>query len=205
MGRRGQAAGTPASGRRRCPRCGVALVARGGSHACGDHTVERFLAGASPTSRGLYQRFVALIAACGPYEVAPARTRVAFLAQVRFASVNRVGTAAIDVHFVLPRALTSPRFLRVEHLGALHVHHLRLTRAEDFDAELAGWLAASYREYGQRTWLARHAERAAATDQARRSGARAAPRSRRATGAPAGRRRAAPRTRRAAEAPPRSR
>ena len=122
----------------KCPRCGVKLVSRNLSHACGDYSVEAFLAGKSARARRLFQRFVALIARCGPHDVAPAKTRVAFLAQVRFASVNRVGDAAIDVHFVLPRRLASPRFRRIERLGKLYVHHLRLSRPLEFDRELAG-------------------------------------------------------------------
>lgn len=137
----------------RCPKCGVGLVSRNLAHACGEHSIERFLGGKSAHACALFERFVALIAACGEYEVAPARTRVAFLARVRFASVNRVGRDSIDVHFVLPRALTSPRFRRVEQLGRLHVHHLRLTRVEDCDEELAAWLRLSYVEYGERAWL----------------------------------------------------
>lgn len=138
-----------------CPRCGVKLVARNLSHACGEWSIARFLDGKTDAGRALFERFVALIAACGPYDVAPAKTRVAFLARVRFASVNRVGRDSIDVHFVLPRALASPRFRRVERVGKLYVHHLRLARARDFDRELRAWLRASYAEYGQRAWLDR--------------------------------------------------
>ena len=128
-------------------------MSRNLSHACGDFSVEQFLAGATERGRDLFARFVALVAKCGPYDVAPAKTRVAFLARVRFASVNRVGKDSIDVHFVLPRALRSARFRRVEKLGKLHVHHLRLACREDFDAELQAWLRDAYVEYGERTWL----------------------------------------------------
>ena len=134
----------------KCPRCGVKLLARNLSHSCGDHSIAKFLRG---KDRKLFDRFVALIAACGAYDVAPAKTRVAFMAKVRFASVNRIGDGFIDVHFVLPRVVKSPRFRRVEHLGKLHVHHLRLSTAREFDSELAKWLRESYREYGQRGWL----------------------------------------------------
>jgi hypothetical protein len=136
-----------------CPRCGAKLVSRNLSHACGPYSVERFLAGKGAKARELFTRFVRLIASCGSYELAPAKTRVAFMAQVRFASVNRVSDRGIDVHFVLPRALVHQRFRRVEHLGPVHVHHLRLTAPGDFDAQLKSWLRASYREYGQREWL----------------------------------------------------
>lgn len=136
-----------------CPRCGVKLVARNLSHSCGDFSIDGFLAGKTERGRELFASFLALVAQCGPYDVAAAKTRVALMAQVRFASVNRVGKDSIDVHFVLPRAIRSRRLRRVEQIGKLHVHHLRLARAEDIDGELLEWLRASYVEYGQRTWL----------------------------------------------------
>ena len=94
-----------------------------------------------------------LIAACGPYEVAPAKTRVAFMASVRFASVNRAHPAHLDVHFVLPRRLVSARFRRVEQLGKLYVHHLRFADSREMDGAVQAWLRQSYAEYGQRRWL----------------------------------------------------
>jgi hypothetical protein len=127
---------------------------RNGAHACGDYSVEKFLRGASVGARDLFARFVALIARCGPFETAPAKTRVAFLAKVRFASVNRIANRHIDVHFVLPRAVDSPRFRKVERVGNVFVHHLRLSEARDFDRQLASWLAQAYSEYGARRWLA---------------------------------------------------
>lgn len=144
---------TPAARLWTCPLCGVKLVSRNLSHSCGPFSVEAFLDGKSDAARALFRRFAALVERCGPTSLAPAKTRVAFVAQVRFASVNRVGLDYIDIHFVLPGAIVSPRFLKVEHLGKLYVHHLRLRVPSDFDRELATWLRRSYREYGQRQWL----------------------------------------------------
>lgn len=138
-----------------CPHCGAKLVRRNLSHSCGKFSVAAFLAGKTARARALFARFARSIAACGPHLVAPAQTRVAFMVRVRFASVNRVADAAIDVHFVLPRALHSARFRRVERLGNCYVHHLRLTRPRDFDGELRRWLRQSYTEYGEQGWLAR--------------------------------------------------
>jgi hypothetical protein len=139
----------------KCPRCGAKLVSRGLSHACGDYSVKQFLQEASPHTRKLFGRFVELVAACGPYEVATAKTRVAFMASVRFASVNGVHPTHIDVHFVLPRPLSSPRFRRIEQLGKLHVHHLRFADTREMDTEVQQWLRQSYAEYGERRWLSR--------------------------------------------------
>ena len=135
----------------KCPRCGAKLVQKNLSHACGDYSVEKYLADKSERGRDLFGRFVKLIARCGPYDVAPAKTRVAFMEQVRFASVNRVRDEYIDVHFVLPRTIESSRLSKVEHVGNVYVHHLRLRDRRDFDRELASWLKQSYREYGQRS------------------------------------------------------
>jgi hypothetical protein len=132
-------------------------VARNLSHACGDYSVARFLASKSDHGRDLFERFVALIRNCGAYQVAPAKTRVAFMVAVRFASVNRVADRFIDVHFVLPRELASSRFRKVERVDSVYVHHLRLTDPRDFDRELGAWLLASYVEYGERRWLANRA------------------------------------------------
>ena len=136
-----------------CPRCGARLVSRNASHACGAYSVASFLRGKGKRARMLFERFERMIARCGPYRRAPAKTRVAFMADVRFASVNRVTEDAIAVHFVLPRVVTSPRLVRVDDLGKLHVHHVRLATPADFDRQLQGWLLASYREYGRREWL----------------------------------------------------
>jgi hypothetical protein len=133
-----------------CPRCGAKLLVKNLSHACGDFSVERFLRDKTAAERALFARFESLIARCGPYSHAPAKTRVAFMVDVRFASVNRVGHGTLDVHFVLPRKLSSPRFRRIEPVGKLFVHHVRLTSPRDCDRQLSRWVLAAYREYGVR-------------------------------------------------------
>jgi hypothetical protein len=154
----------PASHRRRavrdetkelwkCPKCGARLVHRNLSHSCGKYSLESFLGNKGTLARELFERFRAMIAECGPYELAPAKTRVAFMARVRFASVNRASVASIDVHFVLPRRVESERVRKVEQVDKVFVHHLRLTKRSDFDNELQGWLKQAYSEYGQREWL----------------------------------------------------
>lgn len=75
-----------------CPHCGAKLIAKNLSHACGAYSVEKFLEGKTTLGRKLFARFAALVAKCGPCEVAPAKTRVAFMGKVRFAIVNRVGS-----------------------------------------------------------------------------------------------------------------
>jgi hypothetical protein len=79
-----------------CPKCGAKLVGRNMWHACGDYSVEKFLEGKGPVARSLFGRLVDLIRICGPFEYAPAKTRVAFMVRVRFAAVTRFERARDD-------------------------------------------------------------------------------------------------------------
>ncbi len=127
-----------------CPECGAKLVQRNLSHACGDFSVERFLAGKGERARALFERFEALVARCGPYERAPAKTRVAFMVRMRFASVNGVSERGLRAHLCLPRRIDSPRFTRVEPIGRILGHHFRVASPDELDDEVLGWMRESY-------------------------------------------------------------
>jgi hypothetical protein len=107
-----------------------------------------------PRARQLYDRFEQLIAACGEYHVAPAKTRVAFLAEVRFAGVTSVSEQGMTCSFALPGPLASPRFVRVDEVApGWWVHRLRITDPAELDDEVARWLRESYRLMGRRERL----------------------------------------------------
>lgn len=55
-----------------------------------------------------------MIAACGEYHIGPAKTRIAFLARVRFAGITSLSEEEMTCVFSLPRPLKSPRFVKVE-------------------------------------------------------------------------------------------
>ena len=69
-----------------CPKCGAKLLSRNLWHSCGRATLEDWKTRMGPNARALYNRFEEMIAACGEYHVAPAKTRIAFLGLVRFPS-----------------------------------------------------------------------------------------------------------------------
>ena len=86
-----------------------------------------------------------MIGACGPYYVAPAKTRIAFLGRVRFAGITAVSEAGITISFALPRPLRARRFVKVtEVVPGWWVHRLRITDIEQLDAQLQQWLRRSY-------------------------------------------------------------
>ena len=107
-----------------------------------------------PRARALYVRFEQMIAACGEYHVAPAKTRIAFLARVRFANVTSLSEKGMTCCFALPEPLASERFAKVEEVvPGWWVHRLRVTDAEQLDDEIQGWIRKSYRLMGMRERL----------------------------------------------------
>jgi Domain of unknown function (DUF5655) len=137
-----------------CPKCGRRFVSRNLWHACGDYSVEGFLEGKGPRARELFDRFEEMIAACGPYEVAPAKTRVAFMGRVRFAGVTSVSDRGMTISFGLPRPLSHPRIRKLEQpVSTWYVHTLRVTSPDELDDELLEWLRESYHQMGQQERL----------------------------------------------------
>lgn len=137
-----------------CPECGARFVNRNQWHSCGLATVADWLDARGPRSRALYEAFEAAIAACGPYHVAPAKTRIFFLARVRFAGITRLSERGMTCAFSLPHPLSSPRFSRVhEIVPGWFVHQLRITEPAEVDEEVVGWLRESYRLMGMQERL----------------------------------------------------
>lgn len=123
-----------------------------------------------PRARELYDRFESLIAACGEFHVAPAKTRIAFLARVRFAGITSLSEHGMKCSFALPSPIESARFVKVEEVApGWWVHRLHVTRPDELDAEVQHWIRESYRLMGMQERLA--------TREARRGGPRAQRRS----------------------------
>jgi AraC-like DNA-binding protein len=107
-----------------------------------------------PRAEALYGRFEQMIAECGDYHVAPAKTRIAFLARVRFANITALSEDGMTCTFALPRRLTSRRFARVEEVvPCWWEHRLRITDVKQLDAQLQAWLRESYRLMGMQERL----------------------------------------------------
>jgi len=109
-----------------------------------------------PQARRLYDRFEAMIAACGEYHVAPAKTRIAFLGRVRFAGITRLSEKGMVCAFALPKPIKSARFTKVEEVVPnWWVHRLHVTDERQLDDEVQAWLRESYRLMGMQERLKR--------------------------------------------------
>jgi hypothetical protein len=102
----------------------------------------------------LYSQFEQMIAGCGEYHVAPAKTRIAFLGRVRFVTITSISERGMTWSFALPYALESDRIERVEEVVAgWYVHWVKLVDATQLDAEIQKWIEESYRLMGMQERL----------------------------------------------------
>lgn len=143
-----------------CPKCGAKLVTKNLWHSCGRATLDDWKARMGPNARRLYARFEQMIAACGEYHVAPAKTRIAFLGRVRFAGITSLSEDGMTCAFALPRAVKSPRFSKVQEVvPGWWVHRLRVTDEAQLDDEMQAWLRQAYRLMGMQARLVDSARR----------------------------------------------
>jgi len=114
-------------------------------HSCGRYSVEKFLSGKSRNAVSLYEHFTSLMRECGPFKIAPAKTRIGFQVRMIFAAVNKLNDQGLDAHVVLSRRLNSPRFRRIETTTSkCYVHHFRLESLRELDDEVKHWLQEAY-------------------------------------------------------------
>jgi len=128
-----------------CPRCGRSFAQRNQQHSCGSHSVEGFLKGQSPDAGALFNRFVAVVRSCGPFTLAPAKSRIGFQSKTIFAAVNHLGDRGLSAHVVLSRRQENPRFTRIETVSPnSHVHHFRVESLDELDEEVRGWVCEAH-------------------------------------------------------------
>jgi Domain of unknown function (DUF5655) len=111
---------------------------------CDTTTVDDHLKGKPPEVVDLFQRFVALVQACGPFEYAPIRRQVGFQVRRIFAGVQ-LANNGLKGYLDLPRRVDSRRFQHVSpYTKRLFVHHFAVSMPEELDEEFAGWVREAY-------------------------------------------------------------
>ncbi len=137
-----------------CPKCGAQFVTENQWHSCGEATLGEWLDHLGPRGLALYNRFEQMIAACGEYHVAPAKTRIAFLGRVRFATITKISERGMTWSFALPHALESDRIERIEEVVAgWYVHWVNVVDSTQLDAQTEKWIEESYRLIGMQERL----------------------------------------------------
>ncbi len=138
----------------RCPECGAKLVSKNLWHSCGEATLDDWKRHMGPRAQSFFQGIERLIANCGDYHIAPAKTRIAFMGRVRFAGITNLSETGMTFSFALPAPVDSNRFTRVEKVADdWWIHWLRVDDTDQLDAEIGAWLCESYRLMGMQERL----------------------------------------------------
>jgi hypothetical protein len=144
-----------------CPKCVARFVTRNLWHSCGRATMADWETRMNARTRALFHHLTQVIGANGTYYLAPAKTRIAIMAQVRFAGVTAMTDDSITISFALPKRVRSSRFLSVSEVApGWFAHRIKVTDTKQFDPQVREWLAQSYRLMGNRERLSRKARKA---------------------------------------------
>jgi hypothetical protein len=118
-------------------------------HSCGRFTLESHFRGKAANVRAAFDSLRAIIERCGPVEIIPQKTRIAFLTRMRFAAVMP-RAKWLDGHLVLARRSDDPRFSSVVRFGpTTYLHSYRAADATFFDDTFATLVRESYIRGGQ--------------------------------------------------------
>ena len=125
------------------------------AHSCTNISLEERFAGAEPRVRAASDRYVELIARCGPIEVIAQKTRITIMSKVRFAGAL-VRRDRLLASFALSRRVDDPMFRHETYGPRWIIHRFEVRDPADLDdPRLPAWLCESYRDLGERGSLRR--------------------------------------------------
>jgi len=117
-----------------CPRCEHQFVTANIWHSCSRHTLDEAFARSTAGARAAFERFVELVARCGPIEVIPQKTRIVIMGRVRFAGAV-VLRDRVRRNIALTRRIDAPWVERIESYGPRWNAHRFIARSPaDVDA-----------------------------------------------------------------------
>ncbi len=128
-----------------CPKCNAQFVQKNLWHSCGDYSVESFLKGKSDRGKELFWWFVSEYQKIGPIKLHAVKTRVAFMVEVRFSGVGKIGSDFIEGTFWLKEKIDSDKFFKIEHLsGNDYIHRFRIYDESFIDDEFLKYMKMAY-------------------------------------------------------------
>jgi hypothetical protein len=139
----------------KCPKCGERFVGKNMPHSCGKFSLNDLFAKSDPQVMKKFGKFAKIVRACGPVRIIPQKTRVVFMARVRFAGAMPRKKYLL-CSLGMPRRFESQRFLKIEsYMANFHGHTFRVDTLDDLDNEVQGWLYEAYKLGKQKPLLAR--------------------------------------------------
>ena len=110
-----------------------------------ERTVEDHLAGKPGEIVILYQRFIEMAEACGPFSYRVTKTAITLKGTRRGFAGAKPAQRSLDGYLDLQRELRDPRILRASpYTSRLFVHQFRVTSLDQLDGEFHGWIREAY-------------------------------------------------------------
>jgi hypothetical protein len=117
----------------KCPKCGHEFVTQNLWHSCGRYSLADLFEDSDPKVRDLFDRFTAMVEACGPVTIYPQQTRIVCQVRVRFAGVVP-RQRDLDVGVWLTRPVQHTKLRRTELIPPnTFVHHFRFKQPAELD------------------------------------------------------------------------
>jgi len=108
-------------------------------------TVDDHLRDQPAASVALFDRFVELVAACGPYTVSVSKSSITFKGTRRGFAGARPDARGLKGYLDLQRPVEDPRISSVSpYESRLFVHHFRVAEPGELDETFAGWVEEAY-------------------------------------------------------------
>jgi Domain of unknown function (DUF5655) len=108
-------------------------------------TIKDHLLGKDTVIIALYERFVELIIACGPFEYVVGKDGIAFRGERRNFAVAKPKARSLDGVLVLQRRLQDSRIRTVQtYTKKLFGNQFRVTHVDQINEEFADWIREAY-------------------------------------------------------------
>jgi hypothetical protein len=133
-----------------CPRCGHQFVTANIWHSCSYHSLDEAFARSTQEARAAFERYVEIVARCGPIEVIAQKTRIVIMGRVRFAGAT-VLRDRVRLNIALTRRVDAPWVERIESYGARWNAHRFVARSPadvDAIAGLPALVCEGYQDLG---------------------------------------------------------
>jgi hypothetical protein len=135
-----------------CPECNQQFIKTNQGHSCNEKLIADFLNRKSDHTLSLYHYFIEEFNKIGEFVLHPARSRIAFAAEVRFGWIHRLGKDFLDVVLTFNEAHQDNLcFYRIGEVpgGKYFQHYLRIYRIEDINDEVRKFMKMAM-NYGYR-------------------------------------------------------
>ena len=140
-----------------CSICQQKFVYENAHHSCNERSVEKFLEGKSEITKELFWYFINTYLEMGDFVLHPAKSRIAFAADIRFGYIHRLGKEYVDIVFQFREHFQDNFcFYKIANVpdSNIYNHYLRLERKEDINSEVRKYMSLAL-DIGKRKHLSK--------------------------------------------------